>query len=467
VRRARWRPPETRPPANPVGVKLELTHACNLRCGFCYTDSPRHTLARTPELSDGEWGAIVDEAIAMGALEAVVTGGEPLLRRDLALDVIERLAGAGVGVTLNTNGWFVDDAVADRLAACAGLSVFISLDGATSATHDASRGVPGSWARGVLGMDRLLSRGVPVRIVHVVTPDTEHETLELIDLGWRLGVSSVQMTPVVPAGAAARDGDWLVDSARLRRIATESGARFPGMPVVVRTGSVEDGMAPTRRAPLGLLVRPTGAVRTESVNPFTFGNARRDGLAACWQRIVEGFDAPELLAWDRSLGVMGDYANADVVPYLDEDVPADAPALSAGARAATLAAPLPAKTLAREPGPYAEPVAALGHAGEIGLAREYRRGAIRVSGTHVRILATGAIVRLNTTALAVLDACSPGTPGDAVAALLAAHPAEPRARIEHDVRETVRSLAVRGILRPALAPGDAPSLAEGTVDLPY
>ena len=92
-------------------------HACNLRCGFCYTDSPRHTLARTPELSDEDWLAIVDEAIELGALEAVVTGGEPLLRRDLTLEAIERLDAAGVGTTLNTNGWFVDDAVADRLAA--------------------------------------------------------------------------------------------------------------------------------------------------------------------------------------------------------------------------------------------------------------------------------------------------------------------------------------------------------------
>ena len=70
ARRARWRPPDTRPPATPVGVKLELTHACNLRCDFCYTDSPRHTVARTPDLSDAEWLAIVDEAIALGALEA-------------------------------------------------------------------------------------------------------------------------------------------------------------------------------------------------------------------------------------------------------------------------------------------------------------------------------------------------------------------------------------------------------------
>jgi MoaA/NifB/PqqE/SkfB family radical SAM enzyme len=448
-------------------VKLELTHACNFRCDFCYTDSPRHTLARTPELSDAEWSAIVDEAIGLGVLEAVVTGGEPLLRRDLTLDVIERLDAAGVGTTLNTNGWFVDDAVADRLAAARGLSVFISLDGATSVAHETSRGVPGGWARGIAAIDRLLARGVPVRVVHVVTPDNEHETEALIELGWQLGVTSVQMTPVVPTGGAARGGDWRVDAVRLRRITDSAAASWPGMPVLLRTGSVDGGLAPTRQTPLGLLVRPSGAVRTESVNPFSFGNARRDGLVACWQRIVDGFDAPALLEWDRRLGVMGDYAKQDVVPYLDDDVPADHPTTTAAARAAALAAPLPAKAKSRDPGPHATVEGALAHAREAGLARGYRRGAVRVSGSHVRIPATGAISRLNETAVAVLEACSPGTAADALDALAASYPHQPRERLERDVRGVIRELLNRGILRPALAAGDAPATTEGTVDLPY
>jgi hypothetical protein len=226
-------------------------------------------------------------------------------------------------------------------------------------------------------------------------------------------------------------------------------------------------MEATRRTPLGLLVRPTGAVRIESVNPFAFGNARRDGLLACWERIVEGFDAPELLAWDRKLGVMGDYAKVPVVPYLDDDVPADRPSTTDAAHAAALAAPVPAKSTAREPGPYATVAGAHARGRELGRSRRYRRGAIRVSGEHVRIPATGTISRLNRTAAAVLEACSPGTAGDAVDALAASSPAEPRERIERDVRLTIRSLCARGILRPALAAGDAPATADGTVDLPY
>src|SRR4051812_24820454 len=120
ARRVRRTPPG-QAPAHPLGVKMELTHSCNLRCGFCYTDSPRHTLARTPDLDDDAWRDIVEEAIELGVIEAVITGGEPLMRRELTLELIERLDRAGVGIVLNTNGWFIDDAVADRLAACGNL----------------------------------------------------------------------------------------------------------------------------------------------------------------------------------------------------------------------------------------------------------------------------------------------------------------------------------------------------------
>src|SRR5207302_8824616 len=105
---------------------------------------------------------------------AVVTGGEPLLRRELALDVVDRLRAGGVGVILNTNGWFVDGEVATRLAAAAPVQVYVSVDGATPQLHDAGRGVPGSWRRAVGAVQTLLEHDVGVGVVHVLTPRNQH-----------------------------------------------------------------------------------------------------------------------------------------------------------------------------------------------------------------------------------------------------------------------------------------------------
>ena len=158
-------------------------------------------------------------------LEAVVTGGEPFLRRELALDVLQRLDAAGVATYLNTNGWFVDDELADRLAAIRGLHVYVSIDGAGAARHDAMRGVPGSWKRAIGAAHRLLERGVPVRIPHVITPENRPEVRDAVRAFARLGVPSMHFAPVTPIGAAARGGDWGSTAARSPICATRRGGR--------------------------------------------------------------------------------------------------------------------------------------------------------------------------------------------------------------------------------------------------
>ena len=280
------KPAFAEPPARPVGIKLELTYACNLRCGFCYTDSPRRTLERAVDLSDEDWRRIVEEAIDLGIVEAVVTGGEPLLRRDLTLELIERLASERVGIAFNTNGWFVDDAVVGRLRGLPGLTVHVSLDGAAPHLHDASRGVPGSWRRAVEGIDRLLAAGVGVCVVHVITPENEDRFAEMLEQMWVLGVPWIRPTPVVVTGAAARGGEWSVDVPRLRRtVEAFERRRGTAMRIDLRAGNAGALASQGTVPPASLLVRPAGAARTDSLRPFSYGNAARISAGRTWSRI--------------------------------------------------------------------------------------------------------------------------------------------------------------------------------------
>lgn len=435
-------------PPQPVGAKLELTFACNLRCGFCYTDSPRHTLARTPELSDAEWLAAVDETVDAGVLEAVVTGGEPLLRRELTLEVLERLDGAGVATYLNTNGWFVDDAVADRMGRLRGLHVFVSIDGATAERHDAARGVPGSWRRAVLGASRLLERGVPTRAVQVVTPENRAEVERSIDLFWELGVASVHLAPVSPIGAAARGGDWHVDGYGLAAVVERARDRYaPAMTIELRGGD-SDGFDPLQTAPATFLVRPDGVVRIASSIPFSFGHVS-DGLAPAWQRIRKQWDGPEVRGWIDAVRRRSELHAAAVVPYLDEDTPvvsADV-APTAGGRGAARLEPSPVRATVENPRAFVR---------DLALGRRYRLGEVRWTeagggARFVHCRSTETMTRLNATASAVMAAA---TPAEAVATLRARHPSVPGERLVEDVLRAVRMLLERNIIVPA-AGGEA------------
>jgi MoaA/NifB/PqqE/SkfB family radical SAM enzyme len=433
-----------------VGVKLELTYRCNLRCAFCYTDSPRRTLERVADLPDEEWRRIAEEALDLGILEAVLTGGEPLLRRELTLELLERLGGAGVSVMLNTNGWFVDDEVAARIAAVPGTRVHVSVDGATPELHDAARGLRGSWERAVRAVDLLLAHGAWVQVVHVVTPDNERWLPAFLDSMWLLGVRSVRLAPAIAIGAAARSGRWGLDRRALARtVRSTRRRRGSDLEILVQPDDPLPAPGGRLRVPGALLVLPSGAVRIDSQHPFSFGNAREHALEACWAQIRSAWRDPRIVAWAK---------DPDRVPYLDEDAelglpaPAPSPATSP-ARVQELLA-RQRERAPRQPPDGGDLDGAREHVVGLALARRYGRAPVRWDGVSnedrlVRVLSTREVHRLNRTAAAVMDACADGTPADAVERLLELHPGADRQALERDVLAAVRLMVARRIVVPA------------------
>lgn len=442
------------PPEAPVGVKLELTHRCNLKCPFCYTDSPRHTRALSADLSDDDWRSVVADAIDVGVVEAVITGGEPLLRKALSLELLTTLSNAGVGTTLNTNGWFVDEALADRLLTIEGLQVNISLDGATPELHDGARGGAGSWARAVAAADRLLARGVRVRMIHVVTPANVAHIDDVLEHAWLLGVGSMRVTRVGMLGAAARGGAWDVDSRSLfAAVDRFRGRRGCTMPVNVNTASAASLAALEDVAPAALLVRPSGAVLIDSLKPFRFGTAPAESLRECWDRIASTWPHPEVVQWANAIATSSGIGRSDHVPYRDDEVeivtaPERVPPgrVVADSSIPSLAAARPASI---------DLEGARRTIVELAVARRYRHARVRFTGSggqgrYVRVVEDGRTCRLNETAARVMDTCRDGAPVGAVELLAGRHPAVPRAAIEADVVASVRSLVDRKILLPAL-----------------
>ena len=67
----------------PLSFDLEVTARCNHDCRHCYINLPAADReARAAELSREEIGSIAGEAVSLGAVLCLITGGEPLLRED-------------------------------------------------------------------------------------------------------------------------------------------------------------------------------------------------------------------------------------------------------------------------------------------------------------------------------------------------------------------------------------------------
>lgn len=376
-------------------------------------------MQRTPELSDEEWLRVVDECLELGIVEAVVTGGEPLLRKEATLGIVETLATAGVGITLNTNGWFVDEEVTERLGALRGVTAHISVDGARAGLHDASRGVPGSWKRAISGIDRLLGAGVGVCVVHVVTPENESSVAEMLEQMWVLGVPWIRVTPVVVTGAAARGGDWSVSRQDLQRAVSEFEASHgEAMRIQLVPGTGGSIAMQGRQAPGSFLVRPNGDVRPDSMRPFTFGNVVEEGVASCWDAVREGWNDERINRWASKIKTSGDLPKSDLVAYLDDEVDLSG---SDGERGSGRDLPLPAKTPPKPIAPEDDMSEARATIRELALARRYRQAPLRSTGgpatRFVRLGGDGTYLRLNESGALVMDSLDGGTIAEAASRL--------------------------------------------------
>ena len=101
---------------------MEPHYRCNLACEHCYLDAGGAPLVGTENFADrSELGTeecfrVIDE-IAAFAPECVtiLTGGEPLLRRDI-LEIVRRASERGLWVVVGTNGVSITENLAKRLA---------------------------------------------------------------------------------------------------------------------------------------------------------------------------------------------------------------------------------------------------------------------------------------------------------------------------------------------------------------
>ena len=182
----------------PICLTWELTYACNLQCIHCLSSSGQ----RDPrELTTAQALAVLDELRDLQVFYINIGGGEPMVRRDF-FEIIEHSVANGIGVKFSTNGAFIDEKNARRLAALDYLDIQISLDGADAATNDPVRG-EGSYATAIRAMDNLAAAGFgPFKISVVVTRHNVSQLDRFKALADSYG-AQLRITRLRPAGRGA------------------------------------------------------------------------------------------------------------------------------------------------------------------------------------------------------------------------------------------------------------------------
>ncbi|MDD1677725.1 MAG: radical SAM protein [Methanomicrobiales archaeon] len=180
---------------NPV-IFWNITGQCNLACSHCYLGAGDKSW---DELSTSECCALIDDLSAAHVPLLIISGGEPLVRGDL-WEILAHAQEKGIKTALSSNGTLIDRDIAGRLREAGVEYVGISLDGATAATHDRIRGIPGSFEQSLEGLRSCVSAEIPCGIRMTVTRENQHEVSPLIDLALCLSVPRFCLYWLVPSG---------------------------------------------------------------------------------------------------------------------------------------------------------------------------------------------------------------------------------------------------------------------------
>jgi len=274
----------------PQRVYWEVTRACDLACCHCRAEA-----APDPdpgELTTAEGIALIESLARFGrpAPHLILTGGDALKRHDLFL-LIERARALGLPVSVapSATPLLTSDAVR-RLRAAGVEAISLSLDGATVASHDALRGVPGCFERTLDAARAARAEGLLFQVNTLVSRQTLAELPGIYELVRALGAQRWSLFFLISVGrgtvlepisadecedlfswlADLPAGDGLVvtttEAPHFRRVLLQKRAGSPG----ARHGAgIRDGNGI-------MFISHTGEINPSGFFPLAAGSVRRD-----------------------------------------------------------------------------------------------------------------------------------------------------------------------------------------------
>ena len=289
----------------------EITQACDLACVHCRASAQpdRHPM----ELTTSEGKHLIDQIANLKVPVFVLTGGDPLKRPDL-FELIGHARTMGVRVSLTPSATpLLTREMVVRLKEAGLARLAVSMDGACAGTHDAFRGMSGSFARTLDAIRWANEIGLPVQINTTFSRRNIAEIEDLVALMESLQITLWSVFFLVPTGRGklsdllnAEEFEqvfarlYILSKTASFDIKTTEAQHYRRFLLQQRvaerksgtetTGSQHKAADAIGRAPRGLndgkgfvFVSHTGEVFPSGFMPLSAGNIRQQELAAIYR----------------------------------------------------------------------------------------------------------------------------------------------------------------------------------------
>ncbi|MGW3032517.1 pyrroloquinoline quinone biosynthesis protein PqqE [Streptomyces sp. NPDC001178] len=208
--------------AAPWALLAELTHGCPLRCGYC--SNPVELIGRSKELDAGQWSDVFRQAADLGVVQTHLSGGEPLLRRDLPR-IVAAADTAGLYTQLVTSGVGLGERRTAQLAEAGLRSVQLSVQHADPRASERIAGAR-SFAAKERAARLIRASGLPFGLNIVLHRANLDALDELIALGLSWGADRIELAHTQFHGWALRNRAALLPTREQVAQARASVARW-------------------------------------------------------------------------------------------------------------------------------------------------------------------------------------------------------------------------------------------------
>jgi len=286
----------------PINIYWEITQACALACRHCRAEAAPNP--HPMELTFEEGVVFLRQIRDFGdpLPQLILTGGDPLARRDL-YELIDEAHALGIGISITpaaTPALTRETLVRLKEHSVEGLG--LSLDGSTAARHDAIRGVPGTFDRTLQAIRWAQELEMPLQVNTLVAAETSADVPATYELLKGFGVTRWSLFFLISVGRgkvlqplSPEDGEklmmWIHETSRhapftvatteapsYRRVALEQ-MRAEGLTgeqikksATFRSFGIRDGHGI-------MFVSNTGDICPAGFLPLSAGNVRKDRVA--------------------------------------------------------------------------------------------------------------------------------------------------------------------------------------------
>lgn len=281
----------------PLTAQLEVTDFCNHRCIHCYNLDSEIKNRPMRKVNDNTVLACAQKLIDNNIFSVIVTGGEPLLNKELTKKVISLLKDNNTRVALNTNLTLADDAFISFLKEHK-VGVLTSCPSGVESSFSKLVGI-NNYALFEKNIRKLVSAGVRFTVNMVVTKQNLHEIQATAEKMKALGCKSFAATPmglnveyprldlllsVEEVHEVISDLLWIEENLKMRVDILEA------LPKCVFPDNVLQGKHAflNRKCQAGrtvIAVSCNGDVRPCAHNPFSYGNLLEEDLKTIWGKM--------------------------------------------------------------------------------------------------------------------------------------------------------------------------------------